>query len=233
MFFDNMWDDIFEALLERKKSSGSGGEDIFSSLIDKTITEITAKDLKGATKIGPYAFAYCENLINVTIPNGVTSIGQGAFTGCGKLKTRVIPGTVTSIDGGVFERCYDVENAYYDGDVASLCNLDLDSGYSAPGYYTYNFYIKNSSGEYEIPEHIIIPNTVTEIKGNVFYGCKELKSVRIGNGITNIHSNAFRGVGSNLFDIYIDAPEGSISGAPWSASKATVHWNTPLPSEEV
>ena len=39
------------------------------------------------TKIGDYAFYYCENLKNVTIPNKVTEIGARAFGYCKALKT--------------------------------------------------------------------------------------------------------------------------------------------------
>ena len=39
------------------------------------------------TKIGDYAFYYCENLQNVTIPNKVTEIGRRAFGFCPNLNT--------------------------------------------------------------------------------------------------------------------------------------------------
>ena len=39
------------------------------------------------TKIGDYAFYYCENLKNVTIPNKVTEIGNRAFGYCPNLNT--------------------------------------------------------------------------------------------------------------------------------------------------
>lgn len=39
------------------------------------------------TKIGDYAFYYCENLKNVTIPNKVTEIGNRAFGYCSNLNT--------------------------------------------------------------------------------------------------------------------------------------------------
>ena len=47
------------------------------------LTEISLPDT--ITRIGDYAFAYCENLTELIIPSGVTSIGEGAFEGCDNL----------------------------------------------------------------------------------------------------------------------------------------------------
>lgn len=56
-------------------------------VIDRTITNITAEDLKGITSVGQYAFAQCNQLTNVVIPNGVTTIGDYAFYNCTNLIT--------------------------------------------------------------------------------------------------------------------------------------------------
>jgi hypothetical protein len=37
------------------------------------------------TSIGSWAFAYCTNLREITIPESVTGIGTWAFFDCGKL----------------------------------------------------------------------------------------------------------------------------------------------------
>ena len=73
---------------------------------------------------------------------------------------------------------------------------------------------------------VIIGNGCRSIV-NYAFSCPNLKTVRIGNGIKQLHIP----FGSSITDIYIDVPENSISGAPWGATNATVHWNTPLPNK--
>ena len=54
-------------------------------IVDGSINELTAGDLKGATIIRDFVFYYCRSLTSVTIPNSVTSIGSSAFYSCEKL----------------------------------------------------------------------------------------------------------------------------------------------------
>ena len=72
-----------------------------TQLIDGSVSELTAEDLKGATSIRKYAFYYCDSLTSVTIPNSVTSIGNGAFNNCNKLKSVTMlsttPPTISSL----------------------------------------------------------------------------------------------------------------------------------------
>ena len=60
---------------------------------------------EGVTSIGYYAFGYCSNLENVTIPVSVTSIGHDAFYGCDNLWSVMIPESVISIGDGAFDGC--------------------------------------------------------------------------------------------------------------------------------
>lgn len=78
-------------------------------------------------------------------------------------------------------------------------------------------------------QNLVIPNSARSLQTQAFAYCNSLSEVRIGNGITTMASNAFSSC-PNLTDIYIDKAEGSVSGAPWGATNATVHWNTPLPT---
>ena len=58
------------------------------SVIEKSVTEITADDLEGITSIGLYAFYDCQNLTSITVPASVTSIGDHAFQ-CGSSTNKV------------------------------------------------------------------------------------------------------------------------------------------------
>lgn len=79
--------------------AGDGGETVnkLASLVDGTLTEITAEDLAGAKKIREDAFYYYESLTSIIIPDGVTSIEREAFYYCRSLTSITIPESVTSI----------------------------------------------------------------------------------------------------------------------------------------
>ena len=57
------------------------------------------------TSIGWGAFAECESLTSVTIPNSVTRIEIGAFADCSSLTSITIPNSVTSIGDLAFYGC--------------------------------------------------------------------------------------------------------------------------------
>ena len=52
---------------------------------------------KPVTRIGDYAFAGCNGLRKVIVPEGVAEIGMSAFLGCSSLQCVVLPTTVTNI----------------------------------------------------------------------------------------------------------------------------------------
>lgn len=55
------------------------------------------------SEIGDYAFAYCDTLREIVLPDGLTSIGKYAFEECRNLETIVLPDTITSIEDNSFE----------------------------------------------------------------------------------------------------------------------------------
>ena len=70
---------------------------------------------------------------------------------------------------------------------------------------------------------VSLPSSVTIISNSAFYNCYSLKSINIPSGVTSIGESAFSGC-TGLQTITINAAEGSISGAPWGATNATVVW---------
>ena len=70
---------------------------------EATKVEIPSK-IKGypVTKIDEYAFAFCENLKSVSIPNTVTHIKDYAFSSCVKLTSITLPSNLLYIGEGAF-----------------------------------------------------------------------------------------------------------------------------------
>ncbi len=77
----------------------------FKSLVDRSITEVTADMLEGVTNIWNSAFSNCYSLTSITIPEGVTRIGHNAFSNCYSLPSITIPEGVASIGDSAFNYC--------------------------------------------------------------------------------------------------------------------------------
>ncbi len=67
------------------------------------VEEVIFED--GVTAVGEYAFAYCKNLVSITIPDSVTTIGAVAFYECEKLTGEVLGNCVTTVGNSAFYNC--------------------------------------------------------------------------------------------------------------------------------
>lgn len=66
------------------------------------------------------AFAFCENLTHVEIPEGVKYIGPKAFIGCSNLKSVILPSTLISIYELAFEGCYNLHSIKIPSNVSHI-----------------------------------------------------------------------------------------------------------------
>ncbi|MBO5854370.1 MAG: leucine-rich repeat domain-containing protein [Bacteroidales bacterium] len=74
-----------------------------------------------------------------------------------------------------------------------------------------------------------MPN-LTTIGNRSFNECRALTRYVVPPKVTSIHTSAFANT-PNLLDLYVPFAEGAISGAPWGATNATIHYNTQYDSE--
>ena len=184
-------------------SIGSGAFSGCSSLASVTIPN-------SVTSIGQYAFSECSSLTSVTIPNSVTSIESSAFKGCSGLTSVTIPNSVTSIESSAFYNCNGL-TAVYITDLEAWCKIAFNSfidSYSNPLSYAHHLFL---DGE-EITE-LTIPNSITSIGNDAFYGCSGLTSVTIPNSVTSIGGDAFYGC-SGLNSVTIP---NSVTSIGWGA----------------
>lgn len=137
----------------------------------------------GVTKIGNSAFAGCENLTTVTLPDGLSVIGSSAFANT-KIESIVIPNSVTSAMLA-FNCCSTLKKAIFEEGITCI---PVSIFYSCISL-----------------EEVVIPKGVTCVNANAFYGCKSLKSVTLPESITEIGTGAFQYC-SNLE--YINIPDG-------------------------
>ena len=149
---------------------------------------------------------YGGSVRNIVIGENVTSVSETAFMNMSKVESIYIPESITSIEDRAFRMCRSLKsikvsenNKYYRDIDGVLFSKDAKTVVCYP--------MGRTADEYSIPEgvvtiesdaffcspmkDIILPESVTTIKGGSFTGCPELESIRIGKNITKIYSAAF------------------------------------------
>ena len=156
------------------------------------------------TIIGNEAFTGCSNLTSVDMPNSLTSIGSSAFSSCGGLTSIVIPYSVTSIGSRAF-------------DPTNLESIEVENGNSIyDSRDNCNAIIKTATNSLVLGcKNTIIPNSVTSIGYQAFYGCTGLTGIAFPNSVTSIEGSAFLGC-SGLKSVTIPT---SLASIEWGAFK--------------
>ncbi|MPL79570.1 hypothetical protein SDC9_25454 [bioreactor metagenome] len=170
------------------------------------------------SNIGNNAFAYCQELITVEIPNSVTSIDDNAFYNCRSLNSIIIPNSVTSIGNHAFESCIELTSIIIPNSVITigarvfydclgLTSVQIPSSVTSIGmacfYYTpwYNafpdgeIYINNFLYEYKTSCTVDLDINVREgtvsVSEYAFYWANHLLKITFPNSLVSIGDNAF------------------------------------------
>ena len=199
----------------------SGCTSLQSIDIPRSVTKIGDGTFKGCTslksldipdsvkEIGGIAFEGCTSLQDIDIPNSVTKIGGGAFEGCTSLQAIDIPNSVTEIGWYAFKGCkslqsIDIPNsvkeigigAFSDCSTLQTINVAEDNEhYSSLDGILFN---KELSALLQFPagkiiESYSIPDSVTDIGEETFYGCTSLQTIDIPASVKEIGDWAFCG----------------------------------------
>lgn len=187
-------------------------------------TKITSVSIPDSiTNIGHSTFHGCSSLASITIPDSITNIGYSAFENCSNLVSITIGKNVKSIGDSAFRDCNNLTKVNYLGTIDQWVEIKFDGIYfntfrsytSNPLYYAKNLYINNNL----VTE--INLTVAKEISDSSFRNCSSLKTVTIGDSVTNIGRFAFENC-SNLTNITIGNGVKIIDeGAFWGCNNLT------------
>lgn len=152
---------------------------------------------------GSGQFNSCSKLSNISLESGITSIPDNCFSGCAILDNVILLDSITQLGRSAFSGCSSLNSITLSKNIASI----PDSCFSSCGF-----------EEFSIPDD----SKIESIGNTVFQGCPNLETVYIGKSVKTIGSGAF--YNTNLTTIRINQTKDTISGAPWSATNATVEW---------
>lgn len=169
----------------------------------------------GIQEIGEFSFANCANLKSINL-NGVKVIGTKAFYNCKTLADVTLGEGLEELKDSVFERC----NALTELTIpASMKKSGAKLFFRCPNFEGFKvaegsqymmaengvLYSKNKEMLYECPqkysaETFVVPNETKRIYHYAFFGCKDVKSIKIPATLERLGVAALANNGMTKFD---------------------------------
>ena len=163
---------------------GEGITNIASYQFADCVSLVSVTMSSNVTIIEEFAFENCTSLKEVAFPENLQSIGQGAFYNCSSLENVVIPSSVEVMWYSAFSYCLSIK--YFEVDVNNANYKSINGNlYTKDG----KTLIQYAAGKGD--KSFDVPNGVTTVCGNAFYGNDSLVSITIPNTVTEIGEGAF------------------------------------------
>ena len=142
-----------------------------------------------------YILKDCENISEVTVPEGVTALPSGAFYGCNYLTTIKLPSTLTKISDSSLGGCERLQTVKIPDSVKSIeqrafCDDPALQNITIPKNVTT---IGQSAFENSGITAITISDNITVIEPYTFKNCKHLVKVTFPSKLTTVNTSAFEG----------------------------------------
>lgn len=179
---------IEDLLLQIKEQGIGGGDSLFISLMNKTVTEIRAEELDGLISLKSYAFSNCRELTSISFPQSLKWIGAYAFKLCTKISSILLPEGLEVIGTGAFRQCI------------SLTSVSLPSQITRIPQEAFDGCISLKTVDMKGEVYAIADNSALY---GAFAGCSNLETVICrATSAPTLGANAFYGC-SNLKNIYV------------------------------
>lgn len=183
---------------------------------------LSVLSIPAAKNVGMYAFSKCQGIRELIAPaletteayafnqcNGMTSadlrflkiIGSSSFAYCSSLEEVTLP-SVELIKDYAFRNCIAMRRVTFGDNLQEI----------RPNAFAYDTAL----------EELDFGPNLNSVLTEAFVGCTALRSVRFRSKPV-LYSSTFSNC-SSISDIYVPWSEGEVSGAPWGAVNAAVHY---------
>ena len=179
------------------------------------LSKVTFEEGIQLDEISQAAFAYCEALTEINLPQGIKTIGFFAFLNCSKLQSIVIPEGVTIVRISAFEYCTSLESVTLPESLVTIGNQAF-----------YNTALREvvipAAVEDKFVEHTTEDGeddsyTLYGIGYGAFHTCAQLEKVTVNGRIKTIPSGAF-GYCPKLTQIFLPSTLKEVQGALFTGS---------------
>lgn len=188
------YDHVVDGYIIRAKNQNISGDIVIPETVDGKTVEV----------IGSTAFAHCENITSITIPDSVKYIGNQAFYGCKNLETITFKGEIIYIGYEILNgtKWFDSQpdGEIYIGSILQTYkgkipdNTDLIIKEGTKHISARAFYSNSDIGR------IILPSTLETIGDNAFFSCSA-NEVVFNNGLKKIGKGAFANNNISVFSV--------------------------------